>query len=81
MKTRDQATDRYGLPLAPGLMVRVLDAAGHLEGKIVRVLGDYDVVTVLIEDRTGRAEGMYPCAGIEVLMPARATARIRQDVA
>ena len=81
MKTRDQATDRHGLPLIPGLMVRVFDAARQLEARIVRVLGDYDAVTVLVEDRTGRAERMYPADGIEVLVPARAPARNRQDVA
>lgn len=81
MKTRDQATDRHGLPLAPGLVVRVVDVAWQLEATIVRVLGDYDAVTVLVEDRTGRAERMYPADGIEVLVPSRASAPTRQDVA
>lgn len=80
MKTRDQATDRYGLPLVPGLVVRVLDAARQLEATIVRVLGDYGVVTVLVEDRNGRAERMYPADGVEVLVPARVPAPTR-DVA
>lgn len=80
MKIRDQATDRHGLPLAPGLVVRVLDTARQLEATIVRVLGDYGVVTVLVEDRSGRAERMYPVDGIEVMVPA-APARSRQDVA
>ncbi|TMJ06156.1 MAG: hypothetical protein E6G99_09290 [Bacillati bacterium ANGP1] len=81
MKTRDQATDRHGLPLAPGLVVRVLDAARQLEATIVRVLGDYGVVTVLVEDRNGRTERMYPTDGVELLVPARVPVRARQDVA
>ena len=67
MNTRDQATDRHGLPLAPGL--------------VVRVLGDYGVVTVLVEDRNGRTERMYPTDGVELLVPARVPVRARQDVA
>lgn len=81
MKMRDQAIDRNGLPLAPGLRVQVFDAARQLEATVVRVLGDYGVVTVLVEDRQGRAERMYPTDGIELVVPARVPARTRQDVA
>lgn len=81
MQTRDQATDRRGLPLAPGLSVRWLDGAGQPEARIVRVVGDYDLVTVVMDDGAGRAERMVPCAEIELLVPARVTVQTRRNVA
>ncbi len=81
MKVRDQTTDSHGLPLAPGLRVRVLSEEDQLEGRIVRVVGDYDVVTVMIEEKIGRVERMYPCSEIEVVVPAQASRQIRRSVA
>ncbi len=81
MKTREQATDRHGLPLAPGLIVRVLSETGEPEARVVRVLGDYDAVTALIDAKAGRAERMVPCAEIEVLTPARTIPQSRRSVA
>jgi len=42
MKTREQAVDCQGLPLAPGLLVRLLGEAAQPEARIVRVIGDYE---------------------------------------
>jgi len=81
MRTREQATDRHGLPLAPGLLVRCLDGAGQREARIVRVIGDYDLVTVVFEDRAGRAERMIPCAQLELLSPAREAVRVTSEPA
>jgi hypothetical protein len=47
----------------------------------VRVIGDYNVVTVMIEDRTGKVERMYACAEIEVLAPARVSPQVGRNVA
>lgn len=81
MKTRDQATDHRGLPLAAGLPVRWLDGAGQPEARIVRMVGDYDLVTVVMEDKAGKVERMVPCAEIELVVPARAIAQSRRSVA
>ncbi len=81
MKTRDQATDHHGLPLAPGLSVRWLDGAGQPEARIVRVVGDYDLVTVVMEDGAGRVERMVPCVEIELLIPTRVTSQTRRSAA
>jgi hypothetical protein len=81
MKTREQAVDCQGLPLAPGLLVRLLGEAAQPEARIVRVIGDYNVVTVMIEDRTGKVERMYACAEIEVLAPARVNLQVGRNVA
>ncbi len=67
MKGREQATDRHGVPLAPDLPVRVPADSGDLEARIVRVIGDYGVATVVVEAKAGRTERMVPCAEIEVL--------------
>lgn len=63
---REQAADRRGRPLAPGTRVRVVGEDGQPEGAIVRVMADYDVVTVLIE-KGAKAERMYPVADVEAL--------------
>ncbi len=81
MKTRDQATDHRGLPLAPGLPVRWLDGTGEPEARIVRMVGDYDLVTIVMEDKSGRVERMVPCAEIELVVPARVTVQSRRSVA
>lgn len=63
---RERATDRKGRPLTPGARVRVVGEEGTPEGSVVRVLGDYDVATVLIEQK-GKVERMYLTAEMEVL--------------
>jgi len=70
MKLREQVTDRNGRPLAPGTKVRVLGENGQPEGTIVRLVGDYDVVTVLI-DQKGKTERMYRTLEVEALNGAR----------
>ncbi len=57
-----------------------LQASLWREARIVRVIGDYDVVTVMIEYRTGKVERMYACAEIEVLAPARVTPQVGRNV-
>ncbi len=81
MKTREQAIDRNGLPLAPGLLVRLPDGAVQPEARVVRIIGDYDVVTVVIEDRTGKVERMYACTEIEVLATTRVRPQVGRNVA
>jgi hypothetical protein len=68
MNVREHATDHRGLPLAPGLSVRVLAEAGQPAAQVVRIVGDYDAVTVVLEGRTGRMERMYPCADVELVV-------------
>lgn len=67
MTGRKQATDRRGRPLIPGTRVQVVAEAGGPEGTVVRVLDDYEVVTVLIEEKGGKVERMYPGEGVEAL--------------
>ncbi len=66
MITRERATDRHGRPLAPGTRVKVLVEQGQPEGTVVRVLGDYGMVSVLLEKPT-KAERMYPIGEVEAL--------------
>lgn len=66
MRVREQATDRSGRPLAVGTRVRVVGEEGRPEGTVVRVLADYDVVTVLIE-KGAKTERMYSTAAVEAL--------------
>jgi len=66
MKLREQGTDKNGRPLAPGTPVRVLVENGQPEGKVVRLVSDYDVVTVLI-DQKGKTERMYRTIEVEAL--------------
>jgi hypothetical protein len=70
MKQRERATDRNGRPIAPGMKVRVLGEDGQPEGTVVRLLGDYDTVTVLI-DQKGKTERLYESAEVEVVDGAR----------
>lgn len=67
MAEREQARDRTGRPLAPGMKVRVIGEDGQPEGTIIRVLGDYDQATVLIEQKNQKAERLYPGRDLEVL--------------
>ncbi|MGH9194388.1 MAG: hypothetical protein ACRD1T_01445 [Acidimicrobiia bacterium] len=81
MKPREKATDCNGIPLASGLRVRLLGEVGHPEARIVRVVGDHDVVTVILENRTGRMERMYPCNEIGVIIPAQTDQQVRRAIA
>lgn len=67
MTEREQARDRTGRPLASGMKVRVIGEDGQPEGTVVRVLGDYDQATVLIEQKNQKAERLYPGRDLEVL--------------
>lgn len=67
MVVREQTTDRYGRPLTAGARVRIVGEDGQPEGTVVRVVGDYGVVSVLLEQKTGKTERMYPAAEVEVL--------------
>lgn len=64
--TREQATDRNGRAIQPGDRVKVVGEQGQPEGTIVRVIPDYQVATVLLEQK-GKVERMYPTADIEAL--------------
>lgn len=66
MKAREQSTDKNGNPLTPGTKVRVLGEDGQPEGTVVRVLGDYDCITVLI-DQKGKAERLFPTRDVQIL--------------
>ncbi len=66
MKAREQAADKNGRPLAPGTRVRVLVEDGQPEGTIVRLIGDYDVITVLVEQK-GKVERMYQGSEVEAV--------------
>lgn len=70
MKQREQATDRNGRPLVPGMKVRVVGENGQPEGTVVRLVGDYDAVTVLI-DQKGKTERMYVSSEVEAVDGAR----------
>lgn len=70
MKPREQVTDRNGRPLAPGTKVRVVGDDGQPEGTIVRLVGDYDAVTVLI-DQKGKTERMYRTTEVEAVDGSR----------
>jgi len=61
--------------------VRLLGGVAQPEARIVRIIGDYDAVTVVIEDRTGKVERMYPCTEIEVLALARVSPQLRSSAA
>lgn len=63
---REQATDRHGRPVAPGTRVRIVGEDGQPEGTVVRVLADYNVVTVLVE-KGAKSERMYPSADVEAV--------------
>lgn len=59
----------------------MLGEVAQPEACIGRVIGDYGVVTVMIEDRTGKAERMYACSEIEVLAPPRVSPQVGRNVA
>ncbi len=59
----------------------MLGEVAQPEARIVRVIGDYGVVTVMIEGRSGKVERMYACSEIEVLAPARVSPQVGRNVA
>lgn len=65
--SRQQTTDREGRPIIPGLKVKVVGEPGTPEGTIVRVLDDYDVLTVVIPEGRGQVERMYRTTDVEVV--------------
>jgi hypothetical protein len=65
MRIRERAPDRLGRPLTAGARVKVLGEEGQPEGTVVRVLGDYGAVTVLLEKPT-KAERMYRLDEVKV---------------
>jgi hypothetical protein len=64
--TREQATDRHGRPIKPGERVKVVGEQGQPEGTIVRIVPEYQVATVLLEQK-GKVERMYPAADLEAV--------------
>ncbi|OLC28426.1 MAG: hypothetical protein AUH31_09110 [Armatimonadetes bacterium 13_1_40CM_64_14] len=66
MAVREKSTDRQGRPLTPGARVRVLAEQGNPEASVVRVLDDYEVVTVQFEKPT-KVERMYKTSEVEVV--------------
>lgn len=67
MSVRDRATDRNGSVLTAGTKVKVSGEEGQVEGTIVRVLGDYGVVTVLVPEGRAQAERMYRTSEVEAV--------------
>ncbi len=67
MTVRQQTTDRHGRPLTPGVRVRLLAEDGQPEATVLRVLDDYNMVTVVIEQKTSKVERMHRTADIEAL--------------
>ncbi len=62
----EQAADRNGRPIKAGDKVKVIGEQGQPDGTIVRVVPEYQVVTVLLEQK-GKVERMYPAKDIEAL--------------
>lgn len=64
---RRQTKDRKGKPLAPGTKVKVIAGDAKTEGTVVRVLDDYDVLTVLVPEGRGQAERMFRTNEVEAV--------------
>ena len=64
---RERTVDRNGKPLVPGMKVKVVGESGQPEGTIVRVLDDYQVLTVVVPEGRGQAERMYRVADVEAV--------------
>jgi len=62
--SRERLLDRNGRPLVPGAKVKVIGESGEPEGTVVRVLGDYAVLTVVIPEGRGQVERMYRVADV-----------------
>ncbi len=67
MNDREKTSDRHGRPLVPGSRVRLLAENGQPEATVLRVLDDYGVVTVLIEQKTSKVERMHRTVDVEAL--------------
>ncbi len=67
MGAREHTKDRLGHPVLPGTRVRLLVEDGQPEGTVLRVLDDYGLVTVVIEQKTSKVERVYRTAEIETL--------------
>ncbi len=65
MSVREHTKDRQGRLIAAGNRVRVLGEEGHPEGTVVRVLDDYGLVTVALEQKTSKVERMYRTTEVE----------------
>lgn len=63
--------DRMNRPLAVGQRVRVLTNPAE-EGMIRRIVPHYNVLTVIIEAKTGKSERMVRARDVEVLERAGA---------
>lgn len=61
---RAQATDRNGRPINAGDKVKVLGEQGQPDGTIVRVVPEYGVATVVLEQKA-KVERMYPTKDLE----------------
>ncbi len=70
--------DHHGVPLAPGLRVRVLAEPGEPEASVVRVVERYRVVTVALDGRAGREERMYRADQVAVVVPAAPARSLRR---
>lgn len=66
VNVRAQGTDRNGRPIKPGDRVKVIGENGQPEGTIVRVVPDYEVATVLLEQK-GKVERMYPTTDLQAV--------------
>ena len=64
---REHTKDRLGHPVMPGTRVRLSAEDGQPEGTVLRVLDDYGLVTVVLEQKTGKVERTYRTAEIEVV--------------
>ena len=66
MMVRERTLDRRGRALTPGARVRVVGEEGQPEGTVVRVLGDYGAVTVLLE-KPSKVERLYAASEVEAV--------------
>lgn len=64
---RQQTKDRSERPLTPGTKVRIVSGDGKVEGTVVRVLDDYDVLTVLVPEGRAQAERMFRIHEVEAV--------------
>ena len=55
--------DRQGKPITPGARVR----SDGVEGVVERIEPGYGVLTIVIEERTGKRERMVRASTVEVL--------------
>lgn len=65
--TREHIKDQHERLIGPGTRVRVLVEEGHPEGTVIRVLDDYEVVTVMLEQKNAKTERMYRVSEIEAV--------------